>query len=454
MMMIDLELGILSRSAFFSQLKASYTESQQDGEQALFIALEYDCVCKLRSVISTEHISFLLSHLVGIFRAHLPKQAILGRSLKEINAYIPKVAFGDLNRIIERLQNAFEMPVYLPNGRMVEVKPKLLSAFLPGVLEDVTDPDKVINQIAMFLGHVDQLEQHKSHYHLDENTLAYLNKRIKIDQLILGAQANDELYVLYQPKVDLKSHRILGAEALIRWSSPQLGLVSPECFIERAEFTGMIQSLSLFVLQDAIELLDRAREFDKHFVVSINLTATCIESGYFIAELEHYVRSSGHPASAFEFEITETVAIQHYDTAIKGLNRIHDLGCRIALDDFGTGFSCLSLLSKLPLDTLKIDKSFVGNMFDSIVDIQIVKTVVALAKACNLNVIAEGIETEEQADVLIGELDCRQGQGYFFNRPIHPVKLLPLLAMQSEKLLSEKKLLGKKVLPKLFNRLN
>ncbi|WP_016956318.1 EAL domain-containing protein [Catenovulum agarivorans] len=452
--MIDLELGILNRSAFFSELKTSYLHGRKNDEQALFIALEYDCVCKLRSVISTEHVSFLLAHLVDIFKAHLPEQAILGRSLKEINAYIPHVQLADLNQIIQRLQNAFEMPIYLPNGRMVEVKPKLLSAFLPGILEEPENPDTVINQLAMFLGYVDQLEDGKSHFHLDEQTLSYLNKRIKIDRLILGAQANDELYVLYQPKVDIKNNRIIGAEALVRWSSPELGLVSPELFIERAEFTGMIQSLSLYVLQDAIDLLDKARVHDQHFSVNINLTATCIESGYFIAELEHYVRNSGHPASAFEFEITETVAIKHYETALKGLQRLHSLGCKIALDDFGTGYSCLSLLSKLPLDTLKIDKSFVGNMFDSVVDIQIVKTVVALAQACNLNVIAEGIETEEQADVLIRELGCRYGQGYYFKRPIHPVKLLPLIQAQSHQDGKRKVAVAKTLMPKIFGRVN
>ncbi|EWH08991.1 PAS/PAC sensor-containing diguanylate cyclase/phosphodiesterase [Catenovulum agarivorans DS-2] len=454
--MVDLELGILNRSAFFTELKTEYQNGVKNNQQALFIALEYDCVCKLRSVICTEHISFLLANLVEVFKAHLPERAILGRSLKEINAYIPNVELSDLNQIIQRLQNAFEMPIYLPNGRMVEVKPKLLSAFLPGILQTPNDPDAVINQLAMFLGHVDQMDQVKTHFHLNEQTLSYLNQRIQIDKLILGAQANDELYVLYQPKVTMGNQGIIGAEALIRWSSPQLGLVSPEQFIQRAEFTGMIQALSLYVLQDAIVLLDRARVHNEQFTVSINLTATCIESGYFIAELEHCVKHSGHPASAFEFEVTETVAIQHYETAIKGLERIHALGCKIALDDFGTGYSSLSWLSKLPLDTLKIDRTFVSNMFNSNADVQIIKAVIALAKACELNVIAEGIETEEQAEVL-ESLGCEQGQGFYFERPIHPVKLLPLIQAQSHqnaKYKAKAQRASRRLWPNILNKMN
>ncbi|MER2494164.1 EAL domain-containing protein [Catenovulum sediminis] len=425
---LDTELNVLTRSAFFKQLKTHYRATKHTQQQSLFIAMEYECISQLRSVLNVDNVTYLLKRSVQIFQDNLPDNAVVGRSLKEINAFLPDFDESQLDQLIECLQSAFNVPIVLPNGQILEVKPKLISAMFPGVFDRTDNADRIINQMAMFLGYCDQTNSTSQHFHLDKSTLNYLNHRVAIDRLILGAQANDEFKVVYQPKVNISNGVIIGAEALIRWESPELGWVSPLQFIERAEFTGMIQPMSLFVLHQSIQALDHCREIDDKFIVSINLSASCIESNYFVDELEYYILNSGHPAACFEFEVTESVAIKNYQVAHHALQRLRDLGCRIALDDFGTGHSSLAWLSKMPLDTLKIDRRFIVNMLHSVADIQVVKTIVALGHACGLDVIAEGIEEKQQADLAYLELNCLYAQGYLFGKPMALSDLLVKLS--------------------------
>lgn len=426
--LLDKELGILNRTGFFQKLKQQYLIDLTQDRQSLFIAMEYECISQLRGVLSAENITWLLIKVVDIYTSCLPSHAIVGRSLKEIDAYIVNFDEAQLPNLIENLTLKFNTPILLPTGQAVEIKPRFISAMTPGVLLHTESPDKVISQMAMYLGYCDQSENKKQHCHLDQVTSQLLNRRVEIDSQILTALGNNEMFLAYQPKVDLTSQKIIGCEALARWQHPSLGFVSPDEFIERAEFCGVIQALTLWVLKQSIETLAKCRVLNPDFTMAINLSATCIETPDFFDEIKFFIKHSGIPPQLFVFEVTESIAIENYELAVEFLQKLRELGCKVSLDDFGTGYSSLSVLSKLPLDSLKVDRSFIKNMLNSDADIEIVRTINRLGHACGLKVIAEGIETKQDMQIIADSIGCDYGQGYYFAKPINDYKLLKHLA--------------------------
>ncbi|NJB67697.1 diguanylate cyclase (GGDEF)-like protein [Desulfobaculum xiamenense] len=234
------------------------------------------------------------------------------------------------------------------------------------------------------------------------------------------ALERDELVVHYQPMVELRTGTIRGAEALVRWNHPTRGLIAPQEFIPIAEDTGIIVPLGRFVLRRACEQFHalKARTTNgKPFTMSVNLAGAQLGRPNFVNEVEQILAETGVPAGSLKLEITETAAMQNPEAAIEMLERLRKLGVTIAIDDFGTGYSSLSQLHRFPIDTLKIDRSFVSRMASGNDNIEIVRTVVTLGHVLGLNIIAEGVEAAEQISML-DDLQCEYGQGYFFSQPV------------------------------------
>jgi EAL domain-containing protein (putative c-di-GMP-specific phosphodiesterase class I) len=217
------------------------------------------------------------------------------------------------------------------------------------------------------------------------------------------------------------SSEIVGFEALVRWQHPTRGLVPPLAFIPLAEETGLIVPLGRWVLEtacrDAVRW-GRGRGGNRSAprVVSVNLSARQFAQPDLVEDVAAVLAATGLPPSALELEITESVVMDHSDPGIHTLRRLRALGVRLVLDDFGTGYSSLAYLKHLPLDTIKIDRTFVAGI-DEPADRSIVDAVIALAHGLGISVVAEGIETERQAERL-RELGCDFGQGYLFSRPV------------------------------------
>ena len=234
------------------------------------------------------------------------------------------------------------------------------------------------------------------------------------------AVERNEFELFYQPIVSLGDMSLLGFEALIRWNHPSRGLITPGEFIETAESTGLMIPMTLHVLRTACNQLTRwkrARIAPRQLMMSVNLSASHLEQTAVVEQLRDIIEETGIDPACLKLEITESAVMGNAEAAIEVLKKIQRLGVQLSIDDFGTGYSNLSYLHRFPIDTLKVDRSFVSTMEDGSDNGEIVRTVIALAKALRLSVIAEGIESIHQFHQL-RVLGCEYGQGYLFSRPI------------------------------------
>ena len=247
------------------------------------------------------------------------------------------------------------------------------------------------------------------------------------------ALAKDEFCVHYQPLVSLQTGRVSAVEALVRWQHPRHGLLPPGRFIPLAEETGLIVPLGRWVLEEACRQASLWHERslgNPRPVLNVNVSAEQFRHAGLAKDITRILTESALDPRALTLEITESVAIEDMRSTVNMLHELKDLGVRVAIDDFGTGHSALDYLRYLPVDTLKIDRSFVRGLGSNDKDTAIVRVVVALAKALDLGVIGEGIETAEQL-VHLRELGCDLGQGRYAAEPLPAERLLALLQADS-----------------------
>lgn len=244
--------------------------------------------------------------------------------------------------------------------------------------------------------------------------------RLTLENRLREALEKDEFLLYYQPKVNLVGGAITGVEALMRWSDPRTGLVAPAQFIPMLEETGLIHDVGRWALRQAMRDYIRWRKVHNVAIpIAVNVSSLQLRDRGLIEEITEFTESHDDRLHAvgIELEITESVAMTNVEHNIKTFQSIRGLGVQIAIDDFGTGFSSLSYLSQLPIDTLKIDRSFVTNVTKGRKGLALVSTIINLAHALELNVVAEGVETEEQAS-LLRSLSCDEMQGYLFCKPM------------------------------------
>ena len=243
-------------------------------------------------------------------------------------------------------------------------------------------------------------------------------ERLQIEVGLRRALERGELELYYQPLISASDGRIRGAEALLRWNDPELGSVPPDRFIPLAEETGLILPIGEWVLPTACRQMQEWRSRGLPLeVVAVNLSPREFQRADIGARVAEVLAATGLPAQCLELEITEGALMEQGADADRRLAELRALGVRLSIDDFGTGYSSLAYLSRLPLDKLKIDRSFVRNLPDDVKSIEIARTIIALARNLGLDVLAEGVETEVQFDQLVA-MGCDYVQGYLFSRPV------------------------------------
>jgi len=253
--------------------------------------------------------------------------------------------------------------------------------------------------------------------------------RFELEVDLRGALERQELRVHYQPIVQLESEACIEVEALVRWQHPTRGLIAPLEFIPIAEETGLIIPLGLWVLEEACrhaaawQLLYPSKP---PLQVSVNLSPRQFEHADLLTDVQRALEQAGLPPTSLRLEVTEGVIMRDTESSIRTLQKLKKLGIRLAIDDFGTGYSSLSYLKMLPLDVLKIDRSFVRGIGQNAEDDAIVQAIISLAKSLGLAVTAEGIETTQQAE-LLRKWFCEKGQGFLFARPLEATKISALL---------------------------
>ena len=247
-------------------------------------------------------------------------------------------------------------------------------------------------------------------------------KRLQLEADLNQAITNEEFKLVYQPIICLKTGMLKGFEALVRWQSPTRGFVSPGAFIPVAEETGLIVPMGAWILTTACKQMQTWRESYPNadsVVMSVNLSSKQFAQADLITQVQEALITTGLDGANLKLEITESMVMEDVESTIALLHELKELKIKISMDDFGTGFSSFSYLHRFPIDTLKIDRSFVSNMSQGKKNQDIVNTIVILAHGLDLDVIAEGIETREEQDILY-RFDCEYGQGYFFAKPLPP----------------------------------
>jgi EAL domain-containing protein (putative c-di-GMP-specific phosphodiesterase class I) len=250
--------------------------------------------------------------------------------------------------------------------------------------------------------------------------------KLSLENKLRRAIEREEFVLHYQPKVDVDSRRLTGLEALIRWNSPERGLVPPMQFIPLLEETGMILEVGSWALRRAV--LDQrlwAAEGVRAPRIAVNVSSIQLRQRNFVAQVREAI-GAGAGAPLIDFEITETYIMEDIEVNIDKLRQLRGLGIGIAIDDFGTGYSSLAYLAKLPAQVLKIDSSFIARMLVDDDAMALVQTILSIATSLRLTTVAEGVESEEQADML-GLLRCAEMQGYFISKPLPREEITPFI---------------------------
>ena len=330
----------------------------------------------------------------------------------------------DALRVAERIEAELRVPFDL-DGRDTFVAASMGIALGRA---GSTEPGELLRdaEIALYRAKADLTTHHAL---FEPGMSAAVTERLDLENDLRRAVERGELRLHYQPLVDLATSRIVGLEALVRWQHPTRGLVPPLSFIPLAEETGLILSIGRWVLETACR---QARAWQIEFpaeppiLMSVNLSAKQFARADLVGQMSAILAETGLKSSCLELEITESVLMDESDAGIQALQALRGLGVKLVLDDFGTGYSSLSYLKHLPLDTIKIDRSFVAELTGDDANLAIVQAVISLAHGLGIDVVAEGIETGEQL-ARLRELACDRGQGYFYARPLPADALARLL---------------------------
>jgi diguanylate cyclase len=329
---------------------------------------------------------------------------------------------NNASTIATRLLEAIAEPISLC-GLPVHVSASIGIARYP---EDGADSTTLLQRADAAMYHVKNSGRGGFQFFTSE-IRAPSRERLKLEDGLRRALARREFELHYQPKVDVRTGRIVGSEALIRWRHPELGLVPPLDFIPLAEETGLIVPIGEWAIREACnQAVAWQRTHVGRIRIAVNVSAKQFQSRDFSQVVANIIRETGLDPQLLELELTESAVMTDVEGSIRALERLTDLGVAVSLDDFGTGYSSLSHLRRLPLTKLKIDRSFIQELNTNAGSAQIVRAIVSLGHNLNLRVIAEGVESAEQLGFL-REVGCDKYQGYFFSRPVPPEEFVRLV---------------------------
>jgi len=301
--------------------------------------------------------------------------------------------------------------IYLTNSMGISVYP-----------DDSKDATKLIKNASLAMHAVKKTNNGKIDFYA-KNVEKNLSQRKNLETQLSAALKEEQFTLHYQPFISTDNEKTVGLEALIRWQHPEKGMISPGVFIPIAEESGFIEEIGDWVLKESCRQLKEIHDkIGDDFFVSVNVSPEQFLSKDFVQKIKKILFETGLEPEHLELEITERTAMGNIDYTIQSLKELHEIGVKIAIDDFGTGYSSLSYLKEFAIDILKIDKSFIDNFRKNEDDNAIVNTIITIGHNLGLKVVAEGVETKEQAEKL-KKLECDIIQGYYYSKPLPPAKL-------------------------------
>ncbi|HKS28453.1 MAG TPA: EAL domain-containing protein [Pyrinomonadaceae bacterium] len=323
--------------------------------------------------------------------------------------------YADVIRVAERVQNELKRPLNL-NGHEVYTT---ASMGITLSTNGYDHPENILRDADTAMYHAK--EKGKARYEIFNSTMhARAVARLQLENDLRRALERHELVVYYQPIISLENDRISGFEALVRWHHPQRGFISPADFIPVAEETGLIVELGRWVLEESCRRM-RAWHLlysnEKPMTISVNLSGRQFTQSNLIEQIQLILKETGLDPRFLKLEITESVVMENAEVASSMLQQLRALGVKLSIDDFGTGYSSLSYLHRFPVNTLKIDRSFISRLGAGDENTEIVRTIITLAKNLGMDVVAEGVETEKHLSIL-KEMRCQFAQGYLFSKAV------------------------------------
>jgi diguanylate cyclase (GGDEF)-like protein/PAS domain S-box-containing protein len=416
--MLDEPTGLLNRTAFTHLLGQRLARTADDGQAMILLLIDLDHFKRINDTLGHSVGDRLLRLVADRLKALQGPQDMLARfGGDEFVLAVPAPDRANVQEAAERFARSILLalgnPFSLTSSR-IALKASIGIALGPG---HGLDPESLLSaaDTALYAAK----DAGRNRYRIfDEGMSARTRDALMIDAALQQAIINKEFTLVYQPIVEARSRRLSKVEALLRWATPALGFVGPDRFIPIAEESGQIIPIGTWVLQEATR---QAREWASQpegpIRIAVNVSAAQLVDPEFMSIVEQSLADNCAAPSEIEIEMTERVLINEADTVVRVIEALHAKGLSTSLDDFGTGYSSLSYLARFHLRTLKIDRAFVNGIERDARNLALVRAIIAMGHSLGMEIVAEGVETAEQADVLT-ELGCKYLQGYLFSRPV------------------------------------
>ncbi len=413
-----------NRILFLDRLNVALAKAQRNGEVLAVMFLDLDRFKLVNDMMG--HVmgdSLLKDVAVRLSKCIRQSDTIARLGGDEFTVIVPRINDPkDAAKIAKKILDAIQMP-FSVNGHQFHVSASIGIAVFP---QDGQDAESLMKHADMAMYQAKEQDLNSYRFFTAELNNKIV-ERLALEHSLRKSLDKMDFILYYQPQVNIATGRIEGVEALIRWNHPEHGIILPEEFIHLAEDSGLIVPISEWVLRTACSQIKTWHDAGFPSIkVSVNICPYQFRRKDLTNLVSQVLEETGLRPDLLEVEITESVTMNDADYTVQVLGDLRNMGVRIALDDFGTGYSSLNYLKCFPINTLKIDQSFIKDVLINSEDAAIVTTIIAMAKNLNLNVIAEGVETSEQLRFLL-EKECEKMQGYYFSKPVPPAELEILL---------------------------
>ena len=412
----DLLTNLPNRALLRDRLGLAISQAKREQERLAVMFLDLDRFKNINDSLGHVVGDELLQQVSTRLKSCVREGDTLARfGGDEFTLLLPKIGKDqeDIRKIADKINEVLKDPFIIDDNELY-VSTSIGISIYP---RDGTDMDTLIKHADIAMYHVKDTGKNNFKFYSTDMTTPYF-QNLSLETGIRKALENDEFHLVYQPQINIKSGDIVGVEALLRWEHPEHGPISPAEFIPFAEETGMIVEIGHWVLRNACAELKRWRDAGLPEIrMSINMSARQLVENNIVKYVSSTLKDYCIPGHCLEIEITENTIMSEMDSVIQKLKELSKKGVYIAIDDFGTGYSSLSYLHKLPIHTLKIDRTFIKEVDMKNAGKSIINTIVAMVKGLNLNAIAEGVETQQQLDYL-QEIDCNEAQGFLFCKPL------------------------------------